>query len=183
MSDRIDIPLFPASHDHPHGHVQDGHDYKAENEKFFDKNAKEMDAREDVQDVAKRVGVALREAFPSLFNKESTTVMDYACGTGTLLFVHDRDCRLTFFCEGHVSRVLFPYVKSILGVDISQGVVRIKFIRARSANGITAVGGSLQCPRGGTRRFREHESRPRRAERRWLRTRWSQVRRDRSTFL
>lgn len=112
MSDRIDIPLFPANHDHPHGHVQDGHDYKAENEKFFDKNAKEMDAREDVQDVAKRVGVALREAFPSLFNKESTTVMDYACGTG------------------HVSRVLFPYLKSILGVDISQGVVDLYNARA-----------------------------------------------------
>ncbi|GAW08786.1 S-adenosyl-L-methionine-dependent methyltransferase [Lentinula edodes] len=53
--------------------------------------------------MAKRIGKALLKAYP--FDDENTTVLDFACGTGLN------------------SRVLAPYVKSIVGVDISQEMV------------------------------------------------------------
>ncbi|KAH7874442.1 S-adenosyl-L-methionine-dependent methyltransferase [Lentinula edodes] len=59
-------------------------------------------------EMAKRIGKALLKAYP--FDDENTTVLDFACGTG-----------LDLYCLN--SRVLAPYVKSIVGVDISQEMV------------------------------------------------------------
>ncbi|KZT74040.1 S-adenosyl-L-methionine-dependent methyltransferase [Daedalea quercina L-15889] len=47
----------------------------------------------------------MRQRYPDLFDEDTTTLMDYACGTGL------------------ISRELCPYVKSIVGVDISQGMI------------------------------------------------------------
>lgn len=69
------------SHDHHHGH---GYNFATENQKFFDEQAKEYDARPDVQTTASRAAGAMRREFPTLFDDDSTTVMDYACGTGTI---------------------------------------------------------------------------------------------------
>ncbi|KAJ4471815.1 S-adenosyl-L-methionine-dependent methyltransferase [Lentinula edodes] len=59
-------------------------------------------------EMARRIGKALLKAYP--FDDENTTVLDFACGTG-----------LDLYCLN--SRVLAPYVKSIVGVDISQEMV------------------------------------------------------------
>ena len=67
------------SHEHGHGH---GHDYAKENQKHFDANAVQYDARPDVQELARRVRAALLKTYPSLFDEDKTTVLDYACGTG-----------------------------------------------------------------------------------------------------
>lgn len=37
-----------------------------------------------MQELARRVREALLKKFPSLFNEDTTSVMDYACGTGQL---------------------------------------------------------------------------------------------------
>ncbi|KZT11148.1 S-adenosyl-L-methionine-dependent methyltransferase [Laetiporus sulphureus 93-53] len=86
--------------DGPHDH------YAAENKAFYDvEEARKVDARRDTQELARRVAAAMRRRYPDIFNEETTTLMDYACGTGL------------------VSRELCPYVKSIVGVDISDGMV------------------------------------------------------------
>ncbi|KAF5373592.1 hypothetical protein D9758_000800 [Tetrapyrgos nigripes] len=54
-------------------------------------------------EMAKRIGRAILDGYP--FDDETTTVLDFACGTGLN------------------SRQLAPYVKSIIGVDISQKMV------------------------------------------------------------
>lgn len=75
----------PHSHAHAHAHVHGhnhGHDYAAENQKHYDATAQEYDARPDVQALAHRVRGAMLKAYPTLFSEDSTTVMDYACGTG-----------------------------------------------------------------------------------------------------
>ncbi|EKM56093.1 uncharacterized protein PHACADRAFT_122275 [Phanerochaete carnosa HHB-10118-sp] len=108
--ERADAPITEHA-DHAHGHVGHNHnhnhthDYAGENQKHYDATAQQYDARQDVQELARRLREAMIKTHPSLFDEEHTTVMDYACGTGAL------------------SRELSPYVKSILGVDISQGMV------------------------------------------------------------
>ncbi|EMD33325.1 hypothetical protein CERSUDRAFT_117945, partial [Gelatoporia subvermispora B] len=103
-------------HGHDHGHVgshssqlahSHTHDYAAANREFYDKEAQNYDARPDVAAVTKQITAAMRKAYPDLFDESSTTVMDFACGTGM------------------VSRELIPHVKSIIGVDISGGAVDV----------------------------------------------------------
>ncbi|KAJ7042056.1 S-adenosyl-L-methionine-dependent methyltransferase [Mycena alexandri] len=79
------------------------HDFASANQAFFDKHAHQADHRPKAAELAESVCKAVLEAYP--FNKESTTVLDYACGTGI------------------VARGLAPHCKSLLGVDISQGMV------------------------------------------------------------
>lgn len=55
------------------------------------------------------------------FDKDVTNVMEYACGTGLEFF--SKQLLKAYNRLGLVSGNLAPYVKSILGVDISQGVV------------------------------------------------------------
>lgn len=111
---------------HSHDHHSHGHNFATENQKFFDEQAKEYDARPDVQTTASRAAGAMRREFPSLFDEENTAVMDYACGTGTIFSppcVDNLMLKMQSF-PGALSRELCPYVKSIVGVDISQGMVR-----------------------------------------------------------
>ncbi|ESK92207.1 hexaprenyldihydroxybenzoate methyltransferase [Moniliophthora roreri MCA 2997] len=54
-------------------------------------------------EMAKRIGKALLKTYP--FDDETTSVLDYACGTGLN------------------SKEILPHVRSILGVDISQSMV------------------------------------------------------------
>ncbi|TFK31989.1 S-adenosyl-L-methionine-dependent methyltransferase [Crucibulum laeve] len=89
----------PGEHHHGHSH----HDYTNANQEHYDKTATEYDAIPGAVERSQRSVEALRDAYP--FDKSSTTVMEFACGTGL------------------VSKGLFPYVRSILGVDISQGMI------------------------------------------------------------
>ncbi|OCH94864.1 S-adenosyl-L-methionine-dependent methyltransferase [Obba rivulosa] len=99
----------PHSSGHDHAHT---HDYVSANREYYDKEAHKYDARQDVAAVTKNIVIAMRETYPDLFDKDSTTVLDYACGTGM------------------VSRELIPYAKSIVGVDISGGAVEVYNTRA-----------------------------------------------------
>ncbi|TCD63972.1 deoxycytidyl transferase [Steccherinum ochraceum] len=81
------------------------HSFAAANEAHFDGEAEAYEARPQAQELARKICKAMRAKYPSLFNEESTVLMDYACGPGL------------------TSRELAPYVKSIVGVDISQGMV------------------------------------------------------------
>ncbi|KAI0373157.1 S-adenosyl-L-methionine-dependent methyltransferase [Pilatotrama ljubarskyi] len=83
-----------------------GHDFAQANKAHFDEHAGKL---EEEHPYARELGVitvnTMREHYPSLFDKEHTEVLDYACGIGL------------------VSQALRPYVEHILGVDISQGSV------------------------------------------------------------
>jgi ubiquinone/menaquinone biosynthesis C-methylase UbiE len=57
------------------------HSYQAANKHHFDGAAHNYDSRQDTQELARRLGQAMLECCP--FDEETTTVMDYACGTGT----------------------------------------------------------------------------------------------------
>jgi hypothetical protein len=67
-----------------------------------------------------RVVQAIVKAYP--LDKEKTIAMDFACGNGSHKFIRsglrDSNCIL-LHTIGHVSKEMMPYVKSILGVDIS----------------------------------------------------------------
>lgn len=67
------------SHSHLHSHGPGGHDFSQANADHFDKTATQYD------DMAKSKGVdrmvaAMQNAYA--FDKDSTTILDFACGTG-----------------------------------------------------------------------------------------------------
>ncbi|KAJ8082130.1 hypothetical protein PM082_007977 [Marasmius tenuissimus] len=78
-------------------------DIAAANKAHFDAHAHSYDATPYILEVTKKVGAAIVEAVP--FNKETTTVLEYACGTGL------------------VSNELIQHAKSLVGVDISEGMI------------------------------------------------------------
>ncbi|KAJ3511264.1 hypothetical protein NLJ89_g4202 [Agrocybe chaxingu] len=102
-----------AHHHNHHGQGQEHHghgvDFAAGNKEHFSTHVSDFD-KPSVTELAIKVTKAMREHFP--FDKNSTTVMDFACGAG------------------HISRELGPYSKSIVGVDIVQGLVDVYNKRA-----------------------------------------------------
>jgi len=89
-----------AAHDH-----QGPENYASANREHFDKHAHQADDLPGVQELARKITDAIKDSCTSSFDENSSTVLDYACGTGL------------------ISRGLVPNVKSIVGVDISQGMV------------------------------------------------------------
>ena len=92
MADNQKDNTAAAAHDHPsapgpaHGHHH-GHDhghFAAANEEFFDKMAKEYNERPQVQQLARKVVDSMRQTYPALFNEETTTLLDFACGPGKM---------------------------------------------------------------------------------------------------
>ncbi|EKM50910.1 uncharacterized protein PHACADRAFT_187557 [Phanerochaete carnosa HHB-10118-sp] len=102
-----------ATHsDHSHGsHSRErpdhthGHDYAGENKKHFDTKAEEVDAIPEFRTLGRDVGASLLRTYPALFDPTATELLDFACGTGLVSFE------------------IAPHVKSLLGVDISSGMV------------------------------------------------------------
>ncbi|KAG6915304.1 hypothetical protein DXG01_012227 [Tephrocybe rancida] len=78
-------------------------DFAEANKAHFDNIAHEYDDQPNALERARRTAARMRQSFD--FNEDSTTVLEYACGTGL------------------VSRELAPYSKRIVGIDISQGMV------------------------------------------------------------
>ncbi|KAL0579189.1 hypothetical protein V5O48_002811 [Marasmius crinis-equi] len=122
-------------HHHHHGHDTSDHsaaipqnvqgDLAAYNKAHFDAHAHSYDNTPHIVETNKkwvvpprtpiqhsdnfgihirRIGKAISETIP--LSKDSTTVLEYACGTGL------------------VSSELVPYSKSIVGVDISEGMIQ-----------------------------------------------------------
>ncbi|KAI0070562.1 S-adenosyl-L-methionine-dependent methyltransferase [Panus rudis PR-1116 ss-1] len=95
-------------HDHAGHHHHDGiHDYAQANREHYNKDAERMEMDEQAKKLAHRTVQAILKQYPGLLNEDTTSVLDFACGTGL------------------VSRELAPHVKSILGVDVSQKAVDI----------------------------------------------------------
>ncbi|KAF7294560.1 Methyltransf-25 domain-containing protein [Mycena indigotica] len=92
-----------SSHNHPHPHHAHGHDYASANQAFFDQHAHEADQRHGAGELAKDIRDAILQAYK--FDDQSTTLLDFACGTGI------------------VSLGLAERCKKVVGVDISQGMV------------------------------------------------------------
>jgi SAM-dependent methyltransferase len=57
------------------------------------------------------------------FDPERTIMLDFACGTGSCLTLLRSLPRFDMIRVGLVSRMLEPYTRKIVGVDISQGMV------------------------------------------------------------
>ncbi|KAI0781499.1 S-adenosyl-L-methionine-dependent methyltransferase [Trametes elegans] len=86
----------------------DAHDFARANEAHFDEHAHKTDEEHpEARPIANLAAESMREAFPQYFDKERTELLDYACGVG------------------YVSQALRPYVRNIVGVDISQKSVDI----------------------------------------------------------
>ncbi|KAJ3525832.1 hypothetical protein NMY22_g10410 [Coprinellus aureogranulatus] len=78
--------------------------YTEANQLYFDKDvAAGKGPSRSALELARRTGNAILKSYA--FDDESTEVMDFACGSGLL------------------SQQLAPYAKSVVGVDISQGMV------------------------------------------------------------
>lgn len=69
-----------ASQDTPHGITSDT--FASANESHFDSQAQAADANPLWLELAQRTVKAIRDAYPSLFQKDSTSVLDFACATG-----------------------------------------------------------------------------------------------------
>jgi hypothetical protein len=68
-----------------HTHMHPGGFAEANMHHFGELEAAKYDDRLGVAELARRLALAMRRAYP--FDEESTTVMDYACGTGNCLFL------------------------------------------------------------------------------------------------
>jgi len=84
------------------GAPERAHDWAEANRQFFDNMARE-DKPHPHERYAQSIVQGLKENLP--LSSESTTVLDYACG------------------QGMIAHRLFPAVKKIVGVDISQASV------------------------------------------------------------
>ncbi|KAI0964325.1 hypothetical protein AcW1_001169 [Taiwanofungus camphoratus] len=91
-------------HSQPHG-VPHPQNFSSANKDFFNEIAPQYNDKPEAVEGARRITSAMRRTYPLLFDEENTILMDYACGTGL------------------ISRELCPYVKSIVGVDISSASV------------------------------------------------------------
>ncbi|KAJ7221543.1 S-adenosyl-L-methionine-dependent methyltransferase [Mycena pura] len=94
-----------SPHHHHHYPANQTHhtDYVSANQAFFDQHAHQAEHRPMASELAESVRNAILNAYP--FDKDATAILDYACGTGI------------------VSRGLAPHCKTLVGVDISQGMV------------------------------------------------------------
>ncbi|GJE90584.1 S-adenosyl-L-methionine-dependent methyltransferase [Phanerochaete sordida] len=81
-----------------------GHDYAAANKALFDAKAAELDANPEFRALARSIAGTLLRTYPALFAPERTALLDFACGTGLVAFE------------------LAPHVRTLLGVDISDGM-------------------------------------------------------------
>lgn len=123
-------------HEHEHGSGP-SHDFAAANRAYFDEHAHEIEhMHPHAHSLAVKEVEAMRRAWPELFDEERTVAMDYACGTGASVFglalpSSESELRMVVGCSsdddrlfvGMVSQQLCQYVKSVVGVDISQASV------------------------------------------------------------
>jgi ubiquinone/menaquinone biosynthesis C-methylase UbiE len=105
-----------TNHDNP---AADSESNAHANRRHFDQQAGTYDSPHHIDHWQKQSHFLL-EMYP--FDKDSTTVMDFACGTGVFLPCRGGPEKIKWSI-GLVSRELAPHVKSIVGVDISQGMV------------------------------------------------------------
>lgn len=110
-------------HEHGgHGEV----DYASVNREHYDRTAGEFEAVPGALELGAKIGQGIRDHFA--FDPEKTRVLEFASGSGECFL---RSSRLQSLISGHfligptglISRELTAHTKSILGVDISQGVV------------------------------------------------------------
>ncbi|KAJ3731583.1 S-adenosyl-L-methionine-dependent methyltransferase [Lentinula guzmanii] len=95
--------MSPPEHHHHIHHATQGqaHDYVQANRDFFNSSDyAELDEHPVFVEFSNTIGKSLCEVYP--FDPSSTTALDFACGSGLS------------------TRSYAPYVKSVLGVDISQ---------------------------------------------------------------
>ncbi|KAK7043648.1 hypothetical protein VNI00_008259 [Paramarasmius palmivorus] len=110
------------SHQHPHNHNHHGHghghgDHAALNKAHFDSHAESYDDTPGAIELTRKIGEGVLESIS--FDKEKTTVLDFACGTGL------------------VSNVLVPHSKYLVGVDISEGMIN-QFTKRFDSQGLSS---------------------------------------------
>ncbi|TFK18024.1 S-adenosyl-L-methionine-dependent methyltransferase [Coprinopsis marcescibilis] len=113
-SEQSQTPRHCGSHGH-HGHFghhQHGHhahqhgagNRADSNRNFFNENTDIYDNFPHAKERGKRTALAIADKVQ--LDKDSTTVLEFACG------------------NGHVSREFLPFVKSLVGIDISDAAVK-----------------------------------------------------------
>lgn len=102
-------------------------DHTKLNSEHFDKRAASWDSPLKIA-LAKKCSDAMLQAEGVQWDPASTVVVDFACGTGTLISDATVDV-------GLISQGLEPYTRKIVGVDISAGMVDAYNQKARK-NGL-----------------------------------------------
>ncbi|KAK0447059.1 S-adenosyl-L-methionine-dependent methyltransferase [Armillaria borealis] len=110
-------------HHHHHGH---GHDFAEANKEHFNKDSHTYDELPLVKELTEKEGKYILSHGWS-FDPESTTVLNFACGTGLL------------------ETTLIAHCKSIQGVDISQGMVDQYNKRAETLGNWKGANSMLSC--------------------------------------
>ncbi|KIL61165.1 hypothetical protein M378DRAFT_180178 [Amanita muscaria Koide BX008] len=88
---------------HGHGELKAGHNFAQANREYFDNLGEKFDQIPEAISLAQKSTSAMMDTYT--FKEGETVAMDFACGTGL------------------ISKHLVPHVKTIVGVDISQGMV------------------------------------------------------------
>ncbi|KAJ3514362.1 hypothetical protein NMY22_g14759 [Coprinellus aureogranulatus] len=117
-------------HHHHHGHGHGGN-YAEANKEYFNANADDFDNYPRAKERAVRTALAIREVVP--LNKESSSVLEFACGTGL------------------VCKEFLPYAKEVVGIDISEGVVNLcnkRFKELGANDGCFAVAADIVTEKG-----------------------------------
>ncbi|KAF8626033.1 hypothetical protein AX15_005123 [Amanita polypyramis BW_CC] len=83
--------------------LESSHDFAEANKEYFNDFAGDYDQLPEALTLSRNCTREMLKAYP--FEENKTVAMDFACGTGL------------------ISSELLPHVKSIIGVDISQGMV------------------------------------------------------------
>ncbi|EKM83151.1 hypothetical protein AGABI1DRAFT_104886 [Agaricus bisporus var. burnettii JB137-S8] len=121
-----------SSHSHSHQHQHQHHHHRgydiAAQKEHFDNPEHAQENFPHIRDVAARVAKGIIKTYDKL-EKEKTVAMDFACG------------------NGFVSKGLMPFVKSILGIDISPVVVE-KYNASLKGEGASAVCMELKGEKG-----------------------------------
>jgi ubiquinone/menaquinone biosynthesis C-methylase UbiE len=89
---------------------------------LFDKTAAQYDEEAKI-DVVTRTVKKIPGAYS--FDPERTSMLDFACGTGSCLTLLYMFPRTDMICIDLVSQMLEPYTRKIVGVDISRGMVDV----------------------------------------------------------
>ena len=110
-------------HQDPHNHSSEHkHDYVKSNAEHFDKEAKNQEMVKVGTELAQLSAPYILKHYK--FDKETTEVLDFASGWGTSSIMALQGPNSSDSGRpGLVSQQIIPYAKSILGVDVSQGMV------------------------------------------------------------
>ncbi|KAF9453667.1 hexaprenyldihydroxybenzoate methyltransferase [Macrolepiota fuliginosa MF-IS2] len=117
-----------ATNHHDHDHHDQQRSVLQANKEYFNQPHNTYEDKPEFKERATRVAKSILKSYAT--NKETTVVLDFACG------------------NGNVSKDLAPHVKSVLGVDVSQRMVDLYNEQLKDIDNASAVCMELKAKEG-----------------------------------